>query len=100
MGDSLRLDIWLYRSRFFKSRGLAANQIKSSKIRVTRNQHTQRVTKPHFQIRAQDRITFMRAGRLFTLDVLGLPKRRGPAKEAQSYYLRLNEGEDSVDKQG
>lgn len=92
--ETQRLDIWLYRTRLIKTRALATRQVTKGKIRLTRDGRTERITKPHYQVRIGDQITLMRGGHLVQLTVAGLPTRRGPASEAQDCY-RLNHEEHS-----
>ena len=84
--NELRLDVWLWRARFYKSRALATRTIKDGKIRLEKNGQTIRASKPNTIIRPGDRLTFMRAQTLFHIEVLNIGVRRGPAHEAQSLY--------------
>jgi len=85
-----RLDVWLYRTRFFKSRAGAAKAILGGKIRLTRHGKTQRMKKPHGLIRIGESVTFMRGKELMQAEMLAPGTRRGPAPEAQTLY-RLHE---------
>lgn len=87
---SQRLDLWLYRARFFKTRALAARNIKTGKIRLVRNHGIQKVFKPHFGVQIGDQISFIRAQSLQYIEVRALPDRRGPATEAQQHYISIN----------
>ncbi|GLQ21914.1 hypothetical protein ACFFUB_08670 [Algimonas porphyrae] len=49
-----------------------------------------RVTKPHFQIRPGDQVSFMRHRQLVHVEMLSPGARRGPASEARSLYLDLS----------
>lgn len=84
--QELRLDIWLFRCRFYKSRGLAITQIKSGKIRINRNGSTERTDKPNTVLRIGHKLTFMRGSELVNIEILGFPARRGPAAEARAFY--------------
>lgn len=84
--DGQRLDIWLFRTRLFKTRSLATKMITKGKLRLTRNGHTTRVKKPHYSVRAGDGLSFMRGQTVLNLTVIALPPRRGPAPEAQTHY--------------
>ena len=88
--QELRLDVWLWRARFYKSRALATRTVKSGKIRLERSgatsSQTFRVSKPNTIIRTGDRLTFMRNDQLFHIKILNVGTRRGPAREAQSLY--------------
>lgn len=84
--DALRLDVWLCRARFFKTRRLAGQNVERGKIRLTRNGQTERITKPAYKVRAGDQIMFMRGDTILHFEVLSSPARRGPAPEAQTHY--------------
>lgn len=84
--DGLRLDKWLWRARFFKSRILAGQFINSGKLRLTRNGQQDRMSKPHFTVREGDQLTFVRGGHLVDITILAMGTRRGPAAEAQTLY--------------
>lgn len=83
--DSLRIDKWLWHARFFKSRGLAADLVKSGRIRVDGTQ----VSKPSRAIAPGVVLTFPKEDEVRMVKVLGLGKRRGPAPEAQALYEDL-----------
>lgn len=87
--EGQRLDIWLYRTRFFKTRSLATKMVLKGKIRITRNGQTERTTKPHFKIRPGDYTVFMRGETLIHVEMIDVALRRGPAREAQSLYRIL-----------
>ena len=79
--DRLRLDKWLWAARFYKSRGLAADEI--DKRRVTVNEQ---VAKPSRELKAGDRIGLRQGPTSRTLVVLALSTIRGPAPQAQRLY--------------
>lgn len=87
--EGQRLDVWLYRTRFFKTRRLATKMITKGKIRITRNGQTERTTKPHFKIRPGDQAVFMRSEALIHVEMIDIATRRGPAREAQTLYRIL-----------
>ena len=89
-----RLDIWLFRARFVKSRKLASTLITKGKIRVSHSGKTERVKKPHFMLRPGHQVTFMRGNQLITAQMISAGTRRGPAPEAQSLYRLLTSGEE------
>lgn len=84
--DSLRLDIWLWRARFIKTRAEAARFIGKGKVRLMRAGESRRITKSHFKVRAGDRVTFMRAENLVDVEVIAIGTRRGPYSEALELY--------------
>lgn len=84
--EACRLDVWLYRTRLFKTRSLATKTIRKGKIRITRHGKTERTTKPHLLLRAGDGVTFMRGKQLMQVEMIAAGTRRGPAPEAQALY--------------
>lgn len=82
----LRLDLWLWRARFFKTRTLATRFVDAGRVRVTRAGEVLRGRKPAFPVTPGDVLTFARRGRVFCVRVAALPLRRGPASEAQALY--------------
>jgi len=84
--DGQRLDIWLFRARFFKTRSLATKMVSKGKIRVTRNGKMKRTRKPNTLIRPGDEILFMRGETLIHVGILSSAARRGPFSEAQTLY--------------
>ena len=84
--ETQRLDIWLYRTRLFKTRSLAVKTIKKGKLRITRAEQTTRISKPHYQLRTGDGLSFMRGETMFNITVAAMPQRRGPAAEARVHY--------------
>lgn len=86
--DSLRLDRWLYFTRFYKTRTAASAAVQGGHVRV--NGESARTS---FRVRVGDRIRLVRQQLTWELTVLALPARRGPAREAQACY---EESEESV----
>lgn len=84
--DSVRLDIWLWRARFIKTRAEAGRFIAKGKVRLMRAGQTTRITKPHYKTRPGDRVTFMRAETLIDVEVVAVGTRRGPYTEALTLY--------------
>lgn len=84
--NTQRLDIWLFRTRLFKTRSLAAKMVSKGKLRHTRAGQTLRVKKPHYNLRAGDGLLFMRGDTLLNVTVTAMPLRRGPAAEARLHY--------------
>jgi ribosome-associated heat shock protein Hsp15 len=80
--DGHRLDKWLWYARFYKTRTLASAAITSGRVHL----NAERV-KPAHRIRIGDRLSLSLQGIVAEFEVLGLPRRRGPAAEAQSHYL-------------
>lgn len=85
--EDCRLDVWLWRARFFKTRALAARFLESGRLRVTRpGAAPARIDKPSRTIRPGDRLVFALGGRVMDLEVQALGTRRGPPEEARALY--------------
>jgi ribosome-associated heat shock protein Hsp15 len=79
---SHRIDKWLWQARFYKTRSLATAAIDGGKVHL----NAERV-KPAHRVRIGDRLSLSLQGIVAEFEVLGLPLRRGPAAEAQSYFI-------------
>jgi len=80
--ENTRLDKWLWAARFFKTRQLAADAVRSGHIEV--NGHR---AKPGRGVRVDDAVTIQRGQHIFDIVILQLSARRGPATEARKLYL-------------
>lgn len=91
--ESCRIDVWLWRARFFKTRGLAAKFVEAERIRLSRpGQDEVRLDKASRTVRPGDRLLFAIGGRLFDLLISECGTRRGPAAEARGLYVAQAEG--------
>ncbi len=79
---ALRLDKWLWMTRFCKTRALAQKLAGKGRIRI----NGRVIDKPHALVRVGDVITLPLPAGVKVLKVLQLPERRGPAPEAQASY--------------
>jgi ribosome-associated heat shock protein Hsp15 len=77
----IRLDKWLWAARFFKTRSLAAVAVAGGKVKV----NGERV-KAAKAIRLDDELSIHVGPYEYTVRVLGLSGRRGPAPEAALLY--------------
>jgi ribosome-associated heat shock protein Hsp15 len=75
-----RLDLWLWRARFFRTRALAAAAADGVRI------NGRRTGRPGASVRPGDVLTFAQAGRIRVVEVLAAGARRGPAPEARALY--------------
>ncbi len=82
----MRIDLWLWRARFFKTRSMAAASISEHGARIERDGHTRRVEKPSAEIAQGDMLAFSVEGGARLVRVLHLPDRRGPGAEAAACY--------------
>lgn len=81
-----RLDKWLWFCRFYKTRGLATAAISGGKVHLNAER-----TKPAHRVRIGDRLSLSLAGIVAEFEVLALPRRRGPASEAQAQYRETSD---------
>lgn len=77
----LRLDVWLWAARFFKTRSLAKQAIETGKVDVAGQR-----AKPSRTVRIGDTLAIMRGEERFEVEVRGLSDTRGPAPVAQALY--------------
>lgn len=83
--DSLRLDVWLWAARFFRTRSLAKQAIETGKVDVAGQR-----AKPSRTVRVGDTLRIARGEDLFEVEVRGLSDARGPASVAQALYLETD----------
>lgn len=88
---SVRIDLWLWRARFMKTRGLAADLVEAGAIRLTHQGRQTRLDKPSRVVHVGDEITFAVRGRVTAVRVTALGERRGPPEEARALYSVLGE---------
>ena len=79
--DRLRLDKWLWAARFYKTRGLAADDIDKGRIQVN-----EQVAKASRELKAGDRIDMRQGPLTRTVIVKALSTVRGPAPQAALLY--------------
>ncbi len=91
--DACRIDVWLWRARFFKTRALAARSVEAGRLRVLRAGQETRLDKPSRTVRVGDALVFAIGGRLVAVRIEGLGDRRGPASEARCLYAQLERRE-------
>lgn len=78
---SVRLDLWLWAARFFKTRALARHAIETGKVLVGGQR-----AKPARGVRIGDALVVQRLEERFEVEVLALGRVRGPARVAQTLY--------------
>ena len=83
---AIRLDLFLFYIRIFKSRNLASKFINSNRLRVS-DMVTQ---KPHRLISISDVITFSINNRIKVIEVIDIPVRRGSYVESLNYYKDIS----------
>jgi len=78
---SVRLDLWLWAARFFKTRALAKHAIETGKVDVGGQR-----AKPSRSVRIGDVLVVARGEERFEIEVVSLSDVRGPASIAQALY--------------
>lgn len=89
-GSGLRVDRWLWFTRFYKTRTMAAKAVNGGHVRINGER-----ARPGARVTPGDRIELVRDRLPYALDVTSIPSRRGPAPEAQRCY---SESKESCDR--
>ena len=79
--DRLRIDRWLWFTRFFKTRSEAAKAVKGGHVRLNGAR-----ADTSSKVKAGDSIDLVRRELSWSLTVTAIPPRRGPASEARACY--------------
>jgi ribosome-associated heat shock protein Hsp15 len=85
----VRIDIWLWAARFFKTRPLAKRACELSRV-LSNGQ----VAKAAREVRVGDRLRVTNDGGDFQVEVLLLSEARGPAAVAQTLYRETEESRE------
>ncbi len=78
---SLRIDRWLFFCRMYKSRTQATDAVTGGHVKLNGER-----TSPGARVKVGDTIDLVRHRLPYSLEVIAIPARRGPAKEAQACY--------------
>jgi ribosome-associated heat shock protein Hsp15 len=81
---SVRIDIWLWAARFFKTRALAKRACELGRI-----QSNGQPAKPAREVRVGDRLRVITEGGDYQVEVLLLSAVRGPASVARGLYFEM-----------
>ena len=81
-GATLRIDKWLWHSRFHKSRALATAAVAGGHVQLNGER-----PKPARCVKVGDRIAVNRGGETVEGVVAGVPLRRGPAAEMAGAFI-------------
>lgn len=90
MSERQRIDVWLFRARFAKTRAVAARQVSEGGVRIVHDGVPRRLEKPSVEVAPGDVLIFAQNGKLLTIKVVALGARRGPASEARGLYSELD----------
>lgn len=77
----VRLDVWLWAARFFRTRALSKQAVEGGKVEVN-----DASAKPSKLVRVGDHVRVRRGDDLFTVAILGVSDTRGAAPIAQALY--------------
>ena len=84
--SGIRIDKWLWAARFYKTRGLATDDIHKGRIRINGNE-----AKPSREVKPGDTVALHLGGLTRSVVVRAVSARRGPAPEAQQLYAETDE---------
>lgn len=87
--EKYRIDKWLFAVRFFKTRSLAAEAIDRGRVSI----NDQRI-KPAKTVSVGDKVEIRVNNYIYTINVLGLSNKRGPASQAQQLYRETDESRE------
>lgn len=87
--EKLRLDKWLWAARFFKTRRLAIDAIKTGKVQL--NDHG---SKPSKEVEIGDELRIHKHPYRWEIKILGLNAQRRPAREAVLLYQETAESHE------
>jgi len=79
--QSLRIDRWLFYCRFFKTRSQATAAVAGGHVKVNGERST-----PGSRVKRGDQVDLLRERLPYSLNVIAIPGRRGPATEARACY--------------
>lgn len=84
--ERTRIDKWLWAARFYKTRGLASQEVTKGRVTVNGQE-----CKPSREIKVGDLINVRRQDFVVCAQVLALSNARGPASIAQGLYQETEE---------
>lgn len=90
MSGRQRIDVWLFRARFAKTRAAAARLITEGGVRLVHDGVPRRLGKASVEVEAGDTLMFPQRGKFVVVKVVALGARRGPPAEARALYSELD----------
>jgi len=90
LDERQRIDVWLVRARFAKTRAAAARLVTEGGVRLVHNGQSRRLEKPSVDVAPGDALVFRQRDQLRAVRIEKLPSRRGPAAEAREAYSELD----------
>ena len=95
-----RVDVWLWRARFFKTRSLAARIVEDGGVRLLRGSARLTLDKPSRTLHAGDVVAFSLGARRVAVRIEAVGTRRGQAPEARGLYSVMGDGPDAAGTDG
>ena len=90
----MRVDRWLWAARFFKTRGLATDAVNAGHVRLNGAR-----VKPAKDVRPGDELEIRIGTTVWTVAVVGLSEKRGPAKKARELYAETEASQAAREQQ-
>jgi ribosome-associated heat shock protein Hsp15 len=90
MTETVRIDKWLWATRFYKTRSLAAQAVSGGKVQLNGAR-----IKPARSLKIDDRLEIHKDGYEYQVRVVELAQKRGPARLARTWY---EESQESIRK--
>lgn len=84
--NTVRIDLWLWAARFYKTRALAKHAIETGKVEIEGQ-----AVKASRLVKIQDQLHITRSNELFVITVIGISEKRGSASVAQILYVESDE---------
>lgn len=81
MSEGSRIDLWLKHVCLFRTRSEAGNAVRGGHVKLNGSR-----VKPSSTVRAEDRIEITRSDRVQIIEVVSVPERQVPRKEARDHY--------------
>jgi ribosome-associated heat shock protein Hsp15 len=84
--DRVRLDKWLWAARFYKTRSLAAQAVDGGRVKLNGDP-----AKPSKEVKPGDRVEIAAGALRWSIAIIAVSPRRGPAAEAARLYAESEE---------
>lgn len=95
----VRLDVWLWRARVYKTRSQAAAAVFEGRVRLVRGGASSVATKPAVLVGPGDGLVVSINRRMRVLEIVAVGERRGPPAEARGLFQETGSevGEEVAD---
>lgn len=88
--SGVRLDVWLWAARFYKTRALSKQAIEGGRIEVQGQ-----AAKASRQLKPGEQLRVRRGEDVFEIEVLGLSEKRGSATAAQALFRESEQSRET-----